>query len=60
MLSKIEDIDTKSVITIFYGIDVNESEAEDLVESITSQYPSIECGAIFGEQKTYDYYMAIE
>ena len=60
MLNKIEDIDTKSVITIFYGIDVNESEAEELIESISSQYPSIECGSVFGGQKTYDYYMAIE
>lgn len=60
MLENIPDINQKSVITIFYGEDVTEYEANLLTQSIMDKYPLIECGAIYGGQKLYDYFMAIE
>ena len=60
MLENIPDINRKSVITIFYGEDVTEYEANLLTQSIMDKYPLIECGAIYGGQKLYDYFMAIE
>ena len=60
MLHKLSNIDEKSVITIFYGEDVEADEAESLVEMINSDFPLIECGIVEGNQAIYDYYMAIE
>jgi len=60
MLENLPDINKKSVITIFYGEDVKEDEANALLEKIMDKYPLIECGAICGGQKLYDYFMAIE
>ena len=60
MLKQLPDIDEKSVITIFYGETVEAEEAENLVETITEEFPLIECGIIEGKQTIYDYYMAIE
>lgn len=60
MLKNLSDIDNKSVITIFYGDEVSDNEAENLANTITSIFSGIECGIISGRQKTYDYYIAIE
>lgn len=60
LLSNIPDIDSKEVLTVFYGEDANEDETNELIEKITSVYPHIEAGCIFGGQKVYDFYIAIE
>ncbi len=60
MLSALPDIDDKSVITIFYGEAVSDEDAEALTEAIIENFPHIECGAVPGRQKIYDYHMAIE
>ena len=60
MLHNLPNIDEKSVITIFYGENVEVDEAESLVETINPEFPLIECGIIEGNQTIYDYYMAIE
>ncbi|MBE7036207.1 MAG: DAK2 domain-containing protein [Ruminococcaceae bacterium] len=60
MLKNIPDMEEKAVVTIFYGEDVTEEEIDELTNSIAETYPDIECGAVSGGQKLYDYYMAIE
>lgn len=60
LLETLPDIEDKCVITIFYGEDVSEEESLELVDSIFSLLPDIECGAIYGGQKIYDYHIAIE
>ena len=60
MLKGIPDIYEKAVVTIFYGDGVDEKNAQNLVTSVFETFPDIECGAIYGGQKLYDYFMAIE
>ena len=60
LLGQLEDIGDKEVITIFYGEDATEEETNALVEEINKAYPKMEVGFIFGGQKVYDFYMAIE
>ncbi|MBQ4631397.1 MAG: DAK2 domain-containing protein [Clostridia bacterium] len=60
LLRSFEDIDEKSVITVFYGENVSDEEADGLIEAIEDEFSHFECGAVSGKQKIYDYYMAIE
>ncbi|MBR2476688.1 MAG: DAK2 domain-containing protein [Clostridia bacterium] len=60
MIKNIPDIDDKAVITVFYGESVSEETANKLISEITDAFPEIECGAISGKQKLYDYYIAVE
>lgn len=60
MLKSLEDIDEKQVITIFYGEGIQEDTVEKLISEISSVYPLIECGAVYGGQSVYDFYLAIE
>ncbi len=57
---KMNNITSKEVVTIFYGESVTEQECEQLIEKITSDYPHLECGAVYGGQSIYDYYIAFE
>ncbi len=60
ILMRLPEISYKEVITIFYGENVSQDATEELISSIEKQFPHIECGAIYGGQKVYDFYMAIE
>lgn len=60
LLEKIEDIADREVVTIFYGSDVSEEEAEEIVSFIEHKYGWMEVGAIYGGQKVYSYIIAVE
>ncbi len=60
ILKAIEDMPFKEVITVFYGENVTEEDAQALCDAITSEYPHVECGIINGGQKVYDFYIAVE
>ncbi len=60
LLECLPDIKRKAVITIFYGESVSEDEVQELICAIEDFLPDIECGAICGGQKIYDYYIAVE
>lgn len=60
LISKISDVEDKEVLTIFYGEDASEEEALMLIERIGEIYPHMESGCIFGGQKVYDFYIAVE
>ena len=60
MISNVPGIEEKAVITIFYGESVTDQDAQQLISGISNLFPDIECGAIAGGQKLYDYYIAIE
>lgn len=60
LLEKLEDIDDKQVITVFYGEDVTHSELIQLKNILADEYPLIECGFIRGGQSVYSFILAIE
>lgn len=60
LLSKIEDIEDKQVLTLFYGENATEEEVEQLFDHVNTAYPLMETAAIYGGQNIYDFIMAIE
>lgn len=47
-------------ITLFYGEDVREEEANNLCEKLASKYPNCEVNVIFGGQPVYYYLISLE
>lgn len=47
-------------ITIFYGEDIREEEANTLVESLSQKYPEVEVSAVYGGQPVYYYLVSLE
>ncbi len=60
ILEKLEDIDDKQVITVFYGADVTHSELVQLKELLETNYPLVECGYVRGGQDVYSFILSIE
>lgn len=58
-LEKLVD-DDSSLISLFYGEDVAETDAQALVEKITSQYPDCDVDAHSGGQPIYYYILSVE
>jgi dihydroxyacetone kinase-like predicted kinase len=59
MLSK-TDLSEKEIITLIYGADVTEEEAEAVRDYIESTYTNIEVDVIEGKQEVYSYILSIE
>lgn len=54
-------LDEESVnITLFYGEDINEEDAEKLRASLEEKYPNCEVTAIYGGQPVYYYIVSVE
>lgn len=54
-------VDEESVnITLFYGEDINEEDAEKLRASLEEKYPNCEVTAIYGGQPVYYYIVSVE
>lgn len=47
-------------ITLFYGEDIREDEANKLVESLSKIYPEVEVSAVSGGQPVYYYIVSLE
>ena len=60
LLNAIEDIDDRSVITVFYGKDAKEDNRAKLRESIEARFPLFDFIEIEGEQTIYPYIIAVE
>ena len=52
--------DNDEVISIFYGQDVNDSDAEKLEKGFNSKYPKVATQVLKGDQPVYYYYISIE
>ncbi len=50
----------KAVIIVFYGSNVDITEADELKEYIENQYPLVDVGFIDGKQDIYDYIISME
>jgi len=60
MLSQIEDIDDKEVLTVFYGRDASKEVRENFLKTIAKVYPMMEVVEIDGGQCVYPFVIAIE
>lgn len=47
-------------ITLFYGEDIREEEANVLVETLGKKYPEVEVSAVYGGQPVYYYLVSVE
>ncbi len=47
-------------ITLFYGEDIREEEANTLVETLSKKYPEVEVSAVYGGQPVYYYLVSLE
>ncbi|MEE9366491.1 MAG: DAK2 domain-containing protein, partial [Dehalococcoidales bacterium] len=54
------DLDSDSVVTIYYGADTELAEAEDVAEAIRQQYPMLEVDVVDGGQPHYNYIVSVE
>ncbi len=59
MISEMVDEDDE-LISIYYGIDVSEEDAEKLREDIEAAYPSCDVELQFGGQPIYYYVVSVE
>lgn len=60
MLSKVEDINDRELITLFYGCDVSAEEAEFAEKMISEKYPDLEITVYDGGQNVYSFLASIE
>ena len=47
-------------VTLFYGADIREDDANELAQTIAEKYPSCEVTAAFGGQPVYYYLVSLE
>ena len=59
LMSKIVDDDSE-IITLYYGEDVTEDEANALTEKLTEKYSDCDIVCYFGGQPHYHYFIAVE
>ena len=59
MLAKL-DLTNTEIITIYYGVDTEAAEAEEVNASIREQYPRLQIEVIQGGQPYYNYIVSIE
>ncbi len=52
--------DNDSAVTIFYGEDVKESDADNIKEEFERRYPKLAVQVIKGNQPVYYYYISVE
>ena len=60
MFAGIDDIDEKSVITVFYGLDATEEDKEAFRDFLSKEYPDLELMEIEGMQTVYPLLIALE
>lgn len=60
LIDSVMQQDEKAVIIVFYGKNVDSSEADRLKEYLEDQYPLVDIGFIDGKQEVYDYIISME
>ncbi|MDO5589579.1 MAG: DAK2 domain-containing protein [Lachnospiraceae bacterium] len=59
MLTHLVDEDS-ALISLYYGAEVSEEEADAFTEKVTEKYPDVDVDAQFGGQPIYYYVLAVE
>ena len=52
--------DASEIITLYYGQDISEQEAEALASRIRKSYPDVETELQYGGQPIYYYFLSVE
>ena len=60
LFNNVEDIEDKEVITLIYGKDVTDEEKNQVIQFLSTSFPSIEVGGIDGLQDIYSFIISIE
>lgn len=59
LVEKLKKADSE-IVTLYYGKDVAEDEASELVEKLSEKYPDLEFDAHYGGQPIYYYFISVE
>ena len=54
------DMDRAQIVTLYYGKDANESEANEISDDIRKRYPGLEVGTVRSGQPNYHYIISVE
>ena len=59
MVDQMVDEDS-AIVSVFYGADVSESEAQELADAVEEKYPDLEVELQAGGQPVYYYVVSVE
>jgi DAK2 domain fusion protein YloV len=59
LLDKV-DVEKAGLVTIYYGADTEQAEAERIGESVREKYPALEVEVVAGGQPYYNYIVSVE
>ncbi len=54
------DLEQSEIITLYYGADTEDAEAEQIAEALRQKYPQLEVEVIYGGQPHYNYILSLE
>lgn len=60
LCNMIEKKGEESIVTVFYGENMDEQNANALLEAVSEKYPDAECMVQRGGQPLYYYYFSVE
>ena len=60
VIRSIEDIEDRSIITVFYGVDATEDDRELLRQRISNEFPLMDFIEVEGDQTIYPFIIAVE
>ena len=60
MISEIEDIDDRELLTLFVGADVSEDERVEMTEALEERFEDLAVEVYIGGQEIYSYLIAVE
>jgi len=59
LVSKLVD-ENSAILTLYFGADIEEDAAKELVDELNEQYPDLEMEAYSGNQPLYYYLISVE
>lgn len=60
MISALDDIEDKQIITVFYGKNVTKEDTDKLENAVREKFPLFEIGFLNGEQDIYPFILSVE
>ena len=60
MISQIEDLEDRELLTLFVGKDVTDEQRVEMTESLEERFEDLSVEVMIGEQEIYHYLIAVE